>query len=113
MVFEMVHDFRNPVDDFVPFVFSHRVESIDEPRFENFMVVFNMKKFMAINHMSVFEGRKILSSFLSVQKLNQYRGIDEPPDFAGSYREFNMNTRTRGCPMFTRSSNFENNLYGS
>ena len=39
------------------------------------------------------------------------KGIDEMPGFDKSYREFNMNTRINGCPMFTRCSNFERGLY--
>jgi len=37
--------------------------------------------------------------------------MDEAPSFGKSYREFNMNTKTRGCPMFTRCSDFEQGLY--
>lgn len=42
----MVHDFSNPVDEFVPFLFTHRLHEIEEPRFDNYFVIFNLRGFL-------------------------------------------------------------------
>ena len=112
MVFEMIHDFSNPIDEFIPFLFTHRISNEgEEPRFDNYFVVLNLREFFVENYRYKFKPRESLNTFLTVQKLNQYKGIDEMPGFDKSYREFNMNTRINGCPMFTRCSNFERGLY--
>lgn len=66
MVFEMVHDFSNPVDEFVPFIFTHRLPSSEEPRFDNYLVIFNLREFMAENYRSIFKKKKVLNTFLTI-----------------------------------------------
>ena len=51
MVFEMIHDMSNPIDEFIPFLFTHRInDETDEPRFDNYFVVFNLREFFVENY---------------------------------------------------------------
>ena len=111
LIFEEVHDFQNPVDGFIPFIFTHCVSKNDDPIFENYMVIFNLRDFIFESNHSLFQQRKLLNNFLIVQKLNQYKGTDEKSNFTKSYKAFNQTIRSRGCLMFTRSSNFQKDIY--
>ena len=55
MIFDIVQDFQNPVDGFIPFIFTHCISKNDDPIFENYMVVMNIRDFIFEYNQSTFQ----------------------------------------------------------
>lgn len=108
LVHEMVHDPKNPLDNFVPFLYSNEESRLPTPIFNWYLCFLNLDRVIDFIRGGTYAKgvplRRPLDGFCSLFLIRDMEDPMTVDDHQGSGNVRFENCRTRDCPLFCRST---------